>query len=86
MSDRLTDEQIERMIVALRRARQEELRTALATKNSFIYWLRNLGLHVLADKIANSSLWEELWMEIIEFLDYIKEKIEAVIDWIVENW
>ena len=86
MSNSLTDDQINRLIGALQKAKGEQLQDVLASKSSFVIWVEKIGLSVLAHKIANlaAPLWDKLWDAITSFFEYVGEQLDGVIDWIAE--
>ncbi|HEV7857067.1 MAG TPA: hypothetical protein VGO91_00310 [Pyrinomonadaceae bacterium] len=86
MAKDLTEDQFNQLIQALQTASTHEVQTAIASKSSFVGWVEQLGLNVLARQIANLTmpLWDALWDAITHVVenvgDYIGDAIDALLD------
>lgn len=78
-----TDDQVERLIQELKRLKGVDVEAKIGTQNGFLGWLRSLGLQTLANKLANSSLWDQLWSALTSFFDFIADSVGDILDLIM---
>jgi hypothetical protein len=84
MSAAVKDEQIELLIRKLQEMGEIERRSVRRTQDSFLDWLKKLGLESLAIKLAHSGLWDKVWCALTNVFDMISAGISSALDWLAE--
>jgi hypothetical protein len=71
MSAAVNDGQIELLIKQLQEMGEVDRMSVRKSKDSFLDWLKKLGMESLAIKLAHSELWDKVWCALTNVFDLI---------------